>query len=58
MLFCMKTTIIIRFNGNTVTVTNQKDSENNIIIIPLIARVDYDTVMGNDLIYLAWHSSI
>jgi len=54
----MKTTIIIRFNGNTVTVTNQKDSENNIIIIPLIARVDYDTVMGNDLIYLAWHSSI
>jgi hypothetical protein len=52
--FYKKTTIIVRFNGNTVTVTNQKDSENMTTTIPTIARVDYDTVMGNDMIVYDW----
>jgi hypothetical protein len=55
--FYKKTTIIIRFNGNTVTVTNQKDSENTITLIPTIARVDYDTVMGNDMIVYTWRGT-
>ena len=36
------TTVIVRFNGNTVTVTNQKDSRNITTAIPMVARVDYD----------------
>ena len=53
----MKTTVIVRFNGNTVTVTNQKDSRNITTAIPMIARVDYDTVMGNDKIVYDWRDT-
>jgi hypothetical protein len=53
----MKTTVIVRFNGNTVTVTNQKDSRNITTAIPMIARVDYDTVMGNDMIVYDWRGT-
>lgn len=55
--FYKDTTIIVRFNGNTVTVTNQKDSKNMTTTIPMIARVDYDTVMGNDMIVYAWRGT-
>jgi hypothetical protein len=55
--FYKKTTIIIRFNGNTVTVTNQKDSENIITLILMIARIDYDTIMGNDMIVYTWRGT-
>jgi hypothetical protein len=55
--FYKKTTIIVKFNGNMVTVTNQKDSENTITLIPMIARVDYDTVMGNDMIVYTWRGT-
>jgi hypothetical protein len=48
--FYKDTTIMVRFNGNTVTVTNQKDSKKIITTIHMIARVDYDTTMGNDMI--------
>ena len=53
----MKTTVIVRFNGNTVTVTNQKDSRNITTAIPMIAKVDYDTVMGNDMIVYDWRGT-
>jgi len=53
----MKTTVIVRFNGNTVTVTNQKDSRNITTAIPMIARVDYDTVMGKGMIVYDWRGT-
>ena len=55
--FYKDTTIIVRFNGNTVTVANQKDSKNMTTTIPMIARVDYDTVMGNDMIVYTWRGT-
>jgi hypothetical protein len=53
----MKTTVIVRFNGNTVTVTNQKDSKSKTTIIPMIAKIDYDTVMGTDMIVYDLHGT-
>jgi len=53
----MKTTVIVRFNGNTVTVTNQKDSRNITTTIPMIAKVDYDTVMGKGMIVYDWRGT-
>jgi hypothetical protein len=53
----MKTTIIVRFNGSTVTVTNQKDSKTMTTTIPMISRVDYDTTIGNDMIIYAWQGT-
>ena len=53
----MKTTVIVRFNGNTVTVTNQKDSRNITTAIPMIAKVDYDTVMGKGMIVYDWRGT-
>ena len=55
--FYKDTTIIVKFNGNTVTVTNQKDSKNMATTIPTISRVDYDTVMGNDMIVYDWRGT-
>ena len=55
--FYKDTTIIVKFNGNTVTVTNQKDSKKMATTIPTISRVDYDTVMGNDMIVYAWRGT-
>jgi len=55
--FYKDTTIIVRFNGNTVTVTNQKDSKNMTTTIPIIARVDYDTTMGNGMIVFTWRGT-
>ena len=52
-----RTTIIVRFNGNRVTVTNQKDSKNMTTTIPTIAKVSYDTVMGNDMIVYDLHGT-
>jgi hypothetical protein len=49
--FYKNSTIIVRFNGDTVTVKNQQDPEHATTVrIPLIARVDYDTVLGEDMI--------
>jgi hypothetical protein len=55
--FYKDTTIIVRFNGSTVTVTNQKDSKNMTTTIPMIAKVDYDTTMGNDMIVYTWRGT-
>ncbi|HOG91725.1 MAG TPA: hypothetical protein PLV50_14370 [Smithella sp.] len=51
------TTIIVRFNDKTVTVTNQKDSATTTATIPLLARVDYDTTLGNNMIVFAWRGT-
>ena len=53
----MKTAVIVRFNGNTVTVSNQKDSKSKTTIIPTIAKVDYETTMGNDIIVYDEHGT-
>lgn len=53
----MKTTVIVRFNGNIVTVTNQKNSRIITTTIPMIAKVDYDTVMGNEMIVYDLHGT-
>jgi hypothetical protein len=53
----MRTTVIVRFNGNEVTVTNQKDLKSMTTIIPRIAWVDYDTVMGNNMIVFDLHGT-
>ncbi len=55
--FYKETTIIVRFNDNKVTVTDQKDSTNMTTTIPMIAKVDYDTTMGNDMIVYDWHGT-
>jgi hypothetical protein len=53
----MKTTVIVRFNGNIVTVTNKKNSRIITTTIPTIAKVDYDTVMGNEMIVYDLHGT-
>ena len=53
----MDTTVIVRFNGNTVTITNEKNSKNITTTIPTIAKVDYDTTMGNDMIVYTWRGT-
>ncbi len=53
----MKMTVIVKFIGNTVTVTNQKDSRVIATTISTIAKVDYDTVMGNDMIVYDLHGT-
>jgi hypothetical protein len=55
--FYKDTTIIVKFNGSTVTVTNQKDSKNMTTTIPMISRVNYDTLMGNDMIVYDWRGT-
>ncbi len=39
------------------SLTNQKDSKNMTTTIPSIARVDYDTVMGNNMIVFTWRGT-
>jgi len=49
--FYKNSTIVVKFNGDTVTVTNQQEVSQTISVrIPMISRVDYDTVMGNNMI--------
>ncbi len=52
-----ETTIIVKFNNASVTVTNQKDSTNRTTTIPMIAKVDYDTTMGNNMIVFTWRGT-
>ena len=51
------TTVIVRFKGKTITVINQKDSKEMTTIIPTIAKVDYDTTLGNDMIVYTLHGT-
>jgi predicted small integral membrane protein len=46
----METIVIVKFNGSKVTVINQKDSKEMTRTFSTIAKVDYDTTMGNDMI--------
>jgi hypothetical protein len=55
--FYKETTIVVKFNGSVITVINQNDSKNMTTSIPMIAKVDYDTVMGNDMIVYDWHGT-
>jgi len=55
--FYKETTILVKFNNASVTVTNQKDSTNRITTIPMIAKVDYDTTMGNNMIVFTWRGT-
>jgi hypothetical protein len=55
--FYKDTTIIVRFNGSVVTVTNQKNSTSITSTIPTISRVDYDTVMGKGMIVYDWRGT-
>ena len=55
--FYRDTTIIVRFNGSTVTLTDEKDTKNMTTTIPMIARVDYDTAMGKDMIVYGWRGT-
>ena len=52
-----RTIIIVSFNDNKVTVTDQKDLKNMTTTIPMIVKVDYDTVMGNDMIVYDLHGT-
>jgi len=53
----MRTKVIVRFNGNEVTVTNQKDPKSMTTIIPRLAKVNYDTVMENNMIVYDLHGT-
>ena len=54
----MDTVIIVKFNGSTVSVFNQKDlSATTTTTIPLITQVDYETHMGNDMIVYTWRGT-
>lgn len=55
--FYKDTTIIVKFDNKTVTVSNQKDSTNLTTTIPAIANVNYDTVMGNNMIVYTWRGT-
>ena len=52
-----RTIIIVSFNDNKVTVTDQKDSKSMTTIIPMIAGVEYDTLMGNHMIVYDLHGT-
>jgi len=54
--FYKDTTIIVRFDGKTVTVTDQKTSTTT-TTIPSITRVDYDTTLGKDMIIFTWRGT-
>jgi hypothetical protein len=51
------TTVIVRFNGNTVTVTNKRDSKKMTRTFSTIAGVDYDTTMGKNMIVYDRHGT-
>ncbi len=51
------TTIIVRFKGATVTVTDQNTSAATTTTIPSIAGVDYDTTLGNNMIVFTWRGT-
>jgi hypothetical protein len=55
--FYKDTTIVVRFNSSTVTVTNEKDLNNMTTTIPMIAKVAYDTTLGNDMIVYTLHGT-
>ena len=55
--FYKHATFIVRFNSDTVTVTNQKYSKNIKTVIPMIAKVDYDTTIGNSMIVYTWRGT-
>jgi predicted small integral membrane protein len=46
----METIVIVKFNGSKVTVINQKDSKEMTRTFSTIAKVDYDTTMGKNMI--------
>ena len=56
--FYQETTIIVRFNGKTVTVTDHnKSTTTATATIPSIASVDYDTTLGKDMIVFTWRGT-
>jgi len=55
--FYKDTTVIVRCNGKTVTVTDPNTSTTTTTTIPLIARVDYDTTFGKDMIIFTWRGT-
>jgi len=55
--FYKDTTIIVRLNGKMVTVTDQNTSATITATIPSIARVNYDTTLGNDMIVFTWRGT-
>mgnify|MGYP000969861156 FL=1 len=55
--FYKDTTIIVRFNGQKVTVTDQKTSATTMTTIPSITRIDYDTTLGKDMIVFTWRGT-
>jgi Tfp pilus assembly protein FimT len=55
--FYKDTTIIVRFNGKTVTVIDQKTSTTTTATIPSITAVNYDTTLGKDMIVFKWRGT-
>jgi len=55
--FYKDTTIIFRFNGETLTVTDQNASTTTTSAIPSISAVDYDTTLGKDMIVFTWRGT-
>ncbi len=51
------TTIIVRFNDKTVTVTDQNTSATTTATIPSLAKVNYNTTMGEDTIVFTWRGT-
>ena len=51
------TTIIVRFKGATVTVTDQNTSAATTTTIPSIAGVNYDTTLGDSMIVFTWRGT-
>ena len=47
----------VKFNGKTVTVTDQNNSATTTATIPSIVRVDYDTTLDYNMIVFTWRGT-
>ena len=55
--FYKSTIITVRFDGDMVTVSDQKDSKSITTTMPTISKVDYDTTMGNNRVVFDWRGT-
>jgi hypothetical protein len=55
--FYKETTVIVRFNGPTVTVADVNNSKSTTTTIPTISKINYDTDMGHDMIVYTWRGT-
>ena len=52
-----KVKVIVKFDGDQVTVTSKAAPEPLTAVIPTLAGVDYDTTLGDDMVVFTWQGT-